>query len=169
MALRYPGFAVIVVGCSVLSSCSSALSIPPSARLALYEGLPHPHYETASLYAEQKAKPTIQIHGSLFYRATLELNPKDELHLKTLLGGTRAFTRWTGDKKCGGFHADYAVEWTADGQIHHCLICFGCGEVEIFGPTSETRYDIAADTRVRLKNLLKPYRKNRPPIETAGL
>jgi hypothetical protein len=36
----------------------------------------------------------------------------------------------------------------------------------MFGPTGEVRYDIRSDARKPLQEILKPYRKNRPPQDS---
>ena len=161
----------VIVGLFLLSGCSGApesVTIAHAERLTLYEGLPHQYYETASLEAEKKAKPTITMHGFPFYRETLELTMGDEQKLKAILGDGRLFEVHTADAKCGGFHPDYAVEWAAGGRTYQCLICFGCGEVAIHGSTHGSRYDIKRDTREQLKNILGPLRKNRPPHDFFG-
>jgi hypothetical protein len=173
MPMRLPvlGSAAVLAGLSVVSGCSGApesVTITQAERLTLYEGLPHQYYETASLEAEKKAKPTITMHGFPFYRETLELTMGDELKLKALLGNGRLFEPHTVDAKCGGFHPDYAVEWLAGGQTYQCLICLGCGEVATHGSTNGSHYDIKRDTRERLKEILGPLRKNRPPHDFFG-
>ena len=126
-------------------------------RLVLYEGLPHQMYEHQALEAEKKAKPTVTLHGFPFYRETLELKPDDGERLKALLGDPASFEPYSGEKRCGGFHPDYAVEWSAGGQTYQALICFGCWEIKIYGPKGETIYDIRNAARDRLKSLLEPY------------
>ena len=167
------GSALLVVLLSVLPGCSGGpreiATIRQAQRLTLYEGLPHQMYESAALVAERKAKPTVELHGFPFYRETLELKEGDDENLKALLEDPRTFESFSDEKKCGGFHPDYAVEWSVAGQLHTCLICFGCGEVKMYGPTGETRYDIPQDPRKRLEALLEPYRKNRPPPGPASV
>ena len=63
-------------------------------------------------------------------------------------------------KGCGGFHPDYAVERAVGGQVYRCLVCFGCGEVKVFGPGGELHRDVV--NPIPLKRLLVPYWKNRP-------
>jgi hypothetical protein len=67
-----------------------------------------------------------------------------------------------GEKKCGGFHPDYAVEWSVGRDRYRALICFGCEEVKLFGPALESRNDLDRTAYKRLEELLKPYQKNRP-------
>jgi hypothetical protein len=151
----------------VLSGCSGAApevaTLKQADRLVLYEGLPHPMYEAQALASEKKAKPTVTLHGFRFYREPLDLKPGDDDRLRALLGNPHSFSTYSGEKKCGGFHPDYAVEWTAGGQTYQALICFGCFEARIYGPKGGTTYDVGADVQQQFKDLLTPCRKNRPP------
>ena len=151
----------LIVGCS--DNSRDAQSIRQAAKLTLYEGLPHQMYEEAVLLAEKKAKPTIESHGFPFYREPLVLKGDDEQELVKLLGDTRTYTPYLGEKKCGGFHPDYAVAWSVAGEEYIDLICFGCGEIRAYGPGKEAEFDIARDARERMKAILTAYVKNRPP------
>ncbi len=152
----------------VLSGCSGAppetATLKQADRLVLYEGLPHQMYESQALAAEKKSKPTVTLHGFPFYRETLDLKPGDGARLEALLSDRHTFAPYSGEKKCGGFHPDYAVEWSAGGQTYHALICFGCFEAKVYGPKRGSIYDVGADVQKQFKDLLTPYRKNRPPF-----
>jgi hypothetical protein len=156
--------------CLILSGCSRPQpqsAAPKQAdRPVLYEGLPHQTYEHEALVAEKKAKPTVTLHGFPFYRETLELKPGDDQRLRALLTDPASFAPYSGEKKCGGFHPDYAVEWSADGQTRQALICFGCREVKIYGPNGETTYDLGAEAQ--FLDVLASYQKNRPPHRSFG-
>jgi hypothetical protein len=159
------GLAVMWIYAS-LSGCSAgppaSASISQSRLITLYEGLPHQFYEPKALLAEKKAKQTVELNGFTFYGETLELKAGDAEELKALLAGSRSFVPFTEEKKCGGFHPDYAVEWSVGGETYRCLICLGCLEARIHGPGGVTEYDIENAAFKRLKQLLVPYRKNRP-------
>jgi hypothetical protein len=172
------GFVAVVGGLCLLSGCSPtttiesesiaqvSASIARADRITFFEGLPHPMYESKSLDSERKSKPTIERYGFSFYREALKLKPGDEARFKSLLGSPGSFEPFKGEKKCGGFHADYFVEWSGVKELSSCLICFTCGEVKIYGPLYGLgRYDIQSDALKLLKDLLQPYRKNRPPQE----
>jgi hypothetical protein len=152
--------------------CSGPLpetrTLPTADRLVLYEGLPHPMYEPQALAAERKSKATVTLHGFPLYQEPLELKPGDGERFKALLGDPRSFSPYSGEKKCGGFRPDYAVEWSAGGQVYQALICFGCFEAKIYGPGGETTYDVGRDSQGRFKELLQPYRRNRPPFHPGG-
>jgi len=44
-------------------------------------------------------------------------------------------------KKCIGFHADFAVEWKANGRSYFVMICFGCAELRVVTPIGSKEYD----------------------------
>ena len=171
MASQRPQIAVFIAGL-VLSGCSGGAPQGPTIRqagvLSLYEGLPHPIYETEALAAEQKSKPTIDLHGYPFYRQPLVLKPGDDKQLRDVLGDGSSYRQHSGEKKCGGFHPDYAVVWSVRGQQSTDLICFTCQEIRRFGPAGEANFDIAAEVRERLKRLLASYLRDRPAHPFSG-
>jgi hypothetical protein len=136
-------------------------------RVTLYEGLPRSFGERDLLEEEQRTKPWIDVHGFPFYTPPLDLTAPDRTRLTEWLG-TEASFRPLADmvKACGGFHPDFAVEWAVGAQVYQCLICFGCGEVQVFGPGGELHCDMVSTTDpiapAPLKRLLVPYQKNRP-------
>ena len=143
-------------------------------RLTFYEGLPHPMYEEETFREELKTKQTVQLSGFPFYREPLAIKDEDVKTLRGLLGDRSTYQSYTGEKKCGGFHPDYAVEWSTEGKVYRCLICFGCSEARFDGPNGESvLYDLRLeghfrDQRMRGLDLLKAYRNNRPPHERFG-
>ena len=98
-------------------------------RLTVYEGLPHPMYEEEAFREELRTKETTEFLGFPFYREPLDLKPEDVEALCEALGDGSTYKTYGGEKKCGGFHPDYAVEWSVEGKVYRCLICFGCVEV----------------------------------------
>ena len=158
----------VAVTCITLVGCTGAPpasdSIKRAESLTLYEGLPHQFYEPHLLESEKKSKSTVDLHGFPFYRETLALNAGDAVKLKKLLGASGTLQEFSAEKRCGGFHPDYALGWSTAGQDWLCLICFGCFEAIVHGPQGEIRYDLELDALNQLKSLLAPYRKNRPPL-----
>jgi hypothetical protein len=133
-------------------------------RVTLYEGLPRWFGERDLLEEEQRSKPWIDLHRFPFYTPPLGLPAADRARLTVLLGSEASF-RQVGDvvKGCGGFHPDFAVEWAVGDRVYHCLICFGCSEVQVFGPGGELHCEIADPDP--LKRLLIPYQKCRPTTD----
>jgi hypothetical protein len=155
---------------SMITACTSTTSstrieentslfkaIEKAELTALYEGLPRDANEA------QFSGQTTTIHGYPFFSTPLELPAKDKEQLQAFLGSERSFDQWTGYKKCGGFHPDFCVEWTLEGEVYRMLICFGCCEVEIHGPRKSLRCDFGIGTQKQFEELLKKHSKHTPP------
>lgn len=140
-------------------------TIGQAEALKLWEGLPHHHNEAEALEQELAEKETFELHGHPFYAEPLELNDGDRAKLQEIVAGERFVKPFLNEKKCGGFHPDYAVQWTAGGEEYTLLLCFGCCEVKVVGPGGSTRYDIADDD---IYPLLRAYRNQRPEPYSPG-
>ena len=154
-----------IVSCS--PSKPSSLLSPNPDKIILYEGLPHQFYESKK-FAEESKKATIVKGGFPFYQDPLTLKDADAKALGMILSNPNMFRPFAGEKKCGGFHPDYAIVVSSNREETTYLICFGCGEAKVYRPDgSDTRYDLGQDaTNPPLSAILKPYQKNRPgPIE----
>ncbi len=165
---KRPGRGVLAVSLVLASMASCSPGRPPAPsspspdKITLYEGLPHQMYEAESLAKELK-KPTIEKGEFPFYRDPLALKEADARELGAILTDPDTIRPFEGEKKCGGFHPDYAIVVSARGEETNYLICFGCGEAKVCRPDrSESRYDLGHDAKSRLSVILKPYRKNRP-------
>lgn len=129
--------------------------------LVVYEGLPHQNYERELLAQERKTKETLELKGYPFYREPLELSEDDAEQLSAVLAKPSTWRPFTGEKKCGGFHPDYAVEFRRGSGRYLVLLCFGCGEAKLFGPLQASRYNMSLEARP----ILEKYQKNRPPMQ----
>lgn len=161
--------AALILASSASCSPGGSLPFPPPDpdKVTLYEGLPHQLYEAERLVEERK-KPCIEKGGFPFYKDPLAIEEADAGALAAILANPDVFRPFGGEKRCGGFHPDYAIAVSAKGEEFTYLICFGCREAKVYRPDgSETRYDLAPDASwQRLVAILKPYRKDRPtPIE----
>ena len=159
--------ALILVG-SGCQGPTEYVTVRQAGPLVVYEGLPHQMYDEAAFKEELKAKPTTTLNDYPFYTQSLDVKEPDREALREILGAHRTYESFSGEKKCGGFHPDYAVVWSVGGAAYRTLICFGCGEIKVIGPKGEARYDVARDARKRLQAILSPYRANRPPHESFG-
>ncbi len=116
-----------------LRNCIPLLSSASLAEeLVLYEGLPHPR-EKQDFRAELR-KEIIWFDDQPFYPEPRVLSHSKNQALVKLLNEPANFegSAWDG-KACGGFHADYCLEWTTPetGRLY-CLLCFGCGDLRLF-------------------------------------
>lgn len=149
----------------LILGCSASKGTPDisEGKTVVFEGLPHPMYEDELLESEKQTKAKILLHGSYFYEKFQDAKDTETNELRNVLSDPEGFTPFEGEKKCGGFHADYAVAWKVNGQVFEILICFGCGEVKRYGPRGEVREDMKQQTRENLKMILKMYDNVRPP------
>lgn len=133
--------------------------------LVLHEGLPNAFGHQRELDHELATKPTERLHGWPFYQETLPVAEADARALRAVVVAADSFIPFRGHKACGGFHPDYCVEWRDGTEVYRVLVCFSCGEVKCYGPAGGVHCDMAGECRERLKQLLRQYRKNRPPVE----
>lgn len=133
-------------------------------RLILHEGLPH-HEEAELLTSEKRTKSTRVLHGFPFYRESLEIASADETEIRRLLGTTSSFEKSEGVRLCGGFHPDYAIEWRYQDATFRMLICFGCEEINVYGPDRSLYCVLKNDPAKKVRTILQTYRKNRPLVQ----
>ena len=133
-------------------------AISKAGKVALYERLPHQTFEKDQLESEK----TVTLSGYPFYADPLPLKPAYGKKLITALSDARSYRDFSGEKLCGGFHPDYAVEFQVGKATYHVLVCFGCGEAKLCGPKRDLRVDLSGDGKQDFAGLLKGYDQNRP-------
>lgn len=117
---------------SVLAEFRSSLKVHED--LVILEGLPHQRLERGRLKSELRSKETTKIHGFHFYSKVLSRSPDDVHALIAALSDEAGIAEWAGGKLCGGYHPDYAIRWNdSGGRTFEALICFGCGEIKLYG------------------------------------
>ena len=159
-------FLALLAGCGSIAS-SDDLSIKTASSVGIYEGLPHPVYEPEVYWAEKGGTKSIKEFGDqAIYAEPLDLQPEEVTRLAGLLGTSTTYHAFGGEKKCGGFHTDYAVEWRQGSTVRTTLLCFGCGEAMILGPKGQHRFDLDPSALTSLRSLLGTLRKNRPKPTT---
>jgi hypothetical protein len=131
-------------------------------QVVLYEGLPHQFFEKQLLAQERRTRAVEELNGWPFYQEPLALPARDAERLSGFLGEPATYLPFKGEKLCGGFHPDYAVQWHVGASRYRALLCFGCGEVMLFGPGLESRNELDKAAGEALAELLKGYRKHRP-------
>ena len=126
--------------------------------LTLFEGLPHPMWESDQLDEELGSKETIVIHDFPFYERPLSIAADDVEPLRSLCAAADSYASYTGEKLCGGYHPDYCLRWEDETDTYDLMICFGCGEMKLYGPENYLIVDLKAD----FQTLLEKYRDQRP-------
>jgi hypothetical protein len=149
------------VSCGGTSRAFTAV-VAGAETTTLYEGLPHQMFESSLMESERRSKPVQELHGYWFYKEPLAPSAEDVKRLTQVFSEPASFEPFSGEKKCGGFHPDYAVEWQKDSSSYRALICFGCGEAKLFGPGIDERHDLGRRAVPELEALLAKHRKNRP-------
>ncbi len=139
-----------------------AQGIRNASSFSLYEGLPHQTREQDLLKQELAEKKVIRLRGFPFYERPLAISPDDSRILRELACDAGSFKSYSGPKRCGGFHPDYALAWKDGDAAYHLLVCFGCHEMKLYSPTDELYVDIQRNAFSRFESLLKKYRSQRP-------
>jgi hypothetical protein len=150
--------ALLSAGCGGGSFTSAVKGAEPAT---LYEGLPHPMFEEEAFKREQAAGAAREMHGYAFYRDPLPFTADEAKEITRVLADPALYKSFTGEKKCGGFHPDYLVEWRLGGEVYHALFCFTCEEAKLFGPSIESRHDLAGVEAV--KRVLAGHHRSRSP------
>src|SRR5262245_23623714 len=150
---------------SVVQGPSSSFfrAIESAERLDILEGLPHPRREEREFSRELASQSVRDILDSFFYQESRPLKVEDHAAIKSVLADPRTFL--PGPRKiklCGGFHADFAVEFHHDDQVGAALICFGCGEIKALIQGTQWHHDLLDQAAVVLHQVLSPYRVKRP-------
>ncbi len=138
--------------------------------MTVYEGLPHQTSEGQSRYVEMQKKKYFHVTDTgknfdeLFYERPLNVGEEDKVALDTLFRIHSPCVAWTGMKFCGGFHADYAIEWKRkDVRVAIVLLCFGCHELVLIYDDANRMTDLSKDGYESLRRILSKYRQERPP------
>jgi len=130
--------------------------------LTLYEGLTHQSFEMEEFKGELATKKTILLHGFPFYERTLAVRTNDLQALRLLSSATGTFSHYGGPKNCGGYHPDYCLQWRDGENAYDLLICFGCHEMQLYGPKQELLTDVQREHFDQFKTVLSKYRDQRP-------
>jgi len=139
--------------------------VSESAKLTLYEGLPHQVWESDDLEAELKSKDTVKRFGFPFYEKPVAVSEADVEKLRSLIQAPGAFKEFYGHKACGGFHPDYSLTWTEGSETTEIHLCFGCGEIKAFLDDREVYCEFGEDSQKEFRLLLENYRVQRPKKE----
>jgi len=128
----------------------------------VWEGLPGPFEKARKL---ELAKPThFEIGDQSFYNLPLPFRPTEQAAVSRAILETKSnFKAWSGFKFCGGFHADYAIEWRKGGKtLAQALVCFTCHEGQFRVGKDEEQVDLSDSGFTALHALLWPHHSGRP-------
>ena len=112
--------------------------------------------------------PTILIEQEVFYRRSLEISDSDLSEIGALFSKPGFAVEWRGFKFCGGFHADFAIEWLKDKEsLATALVCFSCNEFKLILGGKVIRTDIGKECSEALRKILPKYRRHSPAATPA--
>ena len=139
-------------------------SIDEQTVTRLLEGLPHPMWERELYDRECQRHDVMRLGDSVFYTTPLDVAPEVIRDVVALAQNAASYTpKAPGEfRRCGRFHADYAVEWSDSGSMRQVLICFGCGEAILRSPHSAHHVDLTPHAEKSLTTLLNGVRQLRP-------
>lgn len=135
-------------------------SLAGAQEVFVYEGLPHQMIERELLKKEKQRDDTTVIGGFPFYTPKVLAKKDVTQKLRDVLASAESYEEFSGEKRCGGFHPDYAVHWVEGESKYSILICYGCGEALIVSAKKSYRYDLKKEKELR--ELLKPFASKRP-------
>ncbi len=137
-----------------------------SDQVLLWEGLPSDLKKLSS--GQQKAaKISFKIGDQAFYAQAIPLTDAEASEVTdAVLKHRENFRSWSGVKFCGGFHADYAVEWRSKGVTQaQALFCFSCGEARLLVGQRVELVDQSVVGNPRFLALFLPHRRQRPAFQ----
>jgi hypothetical protein len=118
---------LLTLGCSPAYPPEFVDTIRSAESLKLYEGLPR---DGGHVPPERAGWPTVEIAGQHFWAGPRTLSGEEARALEEILSTDETFAAHNHlvVKTCGGFHADWAIEWLGDDGPDRVLLCFGCRE-----------------------------------------
>ncbi len=136
--------------------------IAKASSVILYEGMNRQLSESESIDRGILYKNPMILRGFAFYETPIPVINEDSATLIALCGTSQTFGRYAGPKFCGGFHPDWCVEFIAGQDVYQVLVCFGCREARLYGPTNEVFSDLKKETFNAFLDVLEPLHKELP-------
>lgn len=124
---------------------------PRTDAVVSYDGFAHPYRDKGRLCFEILLKPRRIFHGHAFSHTATEDNPVRKI--AAVLSDQSSFQQWTGNKGCGGFHADRYFRWTDGSQVWEILLCMGCHEALLFHDGRSLRCDLSREASKVIEDL----------------
>jgi hypothetical protein len=139
--------------------------------LEIYEGLPHPKWHGEHYKKDLAAKPIRRIEGHEFYKQRILPGEELQNQLREVCAAGSSYRTFSGQKLCGGFHADYALCWSHRKGFVNILVCFGCEEVWMVSETVGVQADLSSDAVKSLAKLLAklPGERDHPELLHKGI
>ena len=107
VASQLPSLAITKEKVSVDVTEGIRASLEKTEQIYVFEGLPHQR-DSELLKTESKREDTTSIGGFRFYTPKVRARGEIASELRKTVRSAQSYTQWTGQKRCGGFHPDYA-------------------------------------------------------------
>ncbi|MGJ8726143.1 MAG: hypothetical protein ACSHYB_16425 [Roseibacillus sp.] len=159
IASQFPSVAITVEKVSVDATKEIRASLDKIEEIYVFEGLPHQR-DAELLQVESKREDTTSIGGFQFYTPKVLAKGEVAREMRNAVRSAQSYTKWSGEKRCGGFHPDYAIAWSEGANEYSILICYGCREVLVVSARESFRYDFSE--MEELKKLLVSFKSKRP-------
>ena len=124
---------------------------PRTGVVVSYGGFSHPGFDPERLCFEILLKPRRILHGHVFSHAATANNTVTKI--AAVLADHSSFRQWTGNKGCGGYHADRYFQWTEGSQAWEVLLCMGCHEALLYHGGRSLRCDITREAAKTIEAL----------------
>lgn len=129
----------------------------------VWEGLPR-DFEPSS-HSEKLGVDFFRIGDQVFYTQPLTFKDEEKTAVSdAILKHIENFKLWSGVKLCGGFHADFALEWRYKGAtLAQALLCFSCHEARFVVGDRVELVDQSDEGFKNFRALLLPHRRPQTP------
>ena len=133
----------------------------------VWEGLPRDNAGVTTLPNSTERSP-LQISDQLFHVRPVPLTDEEAAAVgDAVVKKKDNFKPWSGVKFCGGFHANYAIEWRAHGvTVAQVLLCFTCHEARFIVGERVELVDQSSEGFQAFRTLLMSHQAAQPtPLE----
>lgn len=141
-------------------------TIKGARQIAVFEGVPRDKQKELVAAEQARSQNGVALydarlieghHGQWFYPKGRAITPDVAADLlKSVLD---AAAPYRGLKLCGGFHADYALQWGGPTGLYEVQVCFGCGELRLITPEATLQADIPNGQAENLRKRFAPYKQ----------
>jgi hypothetical protein len=100
------------------------------------------------------SRATVRLHAFDFYKEKLTISDDVGEKLSKWFNDPGTFDDWDGEKKCGGFHPDYAIEWMNGSESVMVLFCLSCHEIKAYLGNRAVRLNVKKKAYDYVKELL---------------
>jgi hypothetical protein len=120
--------------------------LPPARKPdEIRSGMAHPGFELPKLAAQSIFCPRAVRQGHAFWRDDPALADAEATQLAAILADPATYEPWSGEKGCGGFHADWYLRWGEGEERHEVILCEGCHEALVYFGGGVVRCDLTKE------------------------